>query len=84
MRQATLTPRTALLAKSVEGRLSAKDVSDIHRSREPIQLTMHLGDEDAPFEQDPNEPTYHIEVYTDGTAKCYDRYPDGKIEYRTG
>jgi hypothetical protein len=71
-----------LLTALITGTVTPKQVADLRQSMEPIRLTLILGDEDNPFEQDPNEPTYCIDVYSDGTSKCYDRYPDGRIEYR--
>lgn len=74
--------KLALLSKIVQGRLGSNDVNNIRKGWEPIHLTLVLDDSEEPYEQDPDEPTYHIEVYTDGSTKCYNRYPDGGIEYR--
>ena len=71
--------KLALLSKIVEGRLSTKDVSDIHKSREPIYITLNLGDDESPLE--PNDPTYHIEISDDWKqSRCYWQYADGHIE----
>lgn len=77
------TQKIHLLTALITGTATSKQITDLRQSMEPIQLTFILGDEDDPFEQDPNEPTYHIDAYADGTTKCYDRYPDKRIEYRT-
>lgn len=76
------TQKIHLLTALIRGTATTKQLTDLRQSQEPIQLTMVLGDEDNPFEQDPNEPTYHIEIYADGTVKCYDLYTNGRIEYR--
>ncbi|GAB3957151.1 hypothetical protein GCM10028805_49010 [Spirosoma harenae] len=52
------------------------------KSWELICLTLILDDSEDPVEQNSSEPTYHNEIYMDGKTKCYDRYPDGRIEYR--
>lgn len=75
------TDKLALLSKIVEGRLSSKEIIDIRKGWEPMHITLNLGDWDTPIEQGPDEPTYHIEIYTDGTTKCYDRYPYERLEY---
>ena len=74
--------KLALLSKFVEGRLTDKVINDIRKSREPMYITMNLGEGDEPLCLDPDAPTYHIEVYSDNTTNCYYRYPDGRIEYR--
>ena len=71
--------KLALLSKIVEGRLTDKVVSDIRKSREPIRITMNIGDGESPLE--PNDPTYYIEI--SDNWKCfrrYNRYADGRIE----
>ena len=71
--------KLALLSKIVEGRLSNKDVSDIRKSREPMYITLCLGDEEN--QPEPNDPTYHIEIYDDWKqSRCYWQYADGHIE----
>jgi hypothetical protein len=77
------TAKINLLTSLLAGKATAKQVADLRQSQEPIYLTLQLGDDEDPFEQDPDEPTFHIEVYADGTTKSYDRYPNGRIEYRT-
>ena len=73
------TSKLILLSKIVEGRLSTKDVSDIRKSREPIYITLNLGDDESPLE--PNDPTYHIEISDDWKqSRCYWQYADGRVE----
>ena len=71
--------KLALLSKIVEGRLTAKVVGDIRKSREPMYITLCLGEEENQPEQ--NDPTYHIEIYDDWKqSRCYWQYADGRIE----
>lgn len=77
------TQKIHLLTALITGTATSKQITDLRQSMEPIHLTFIIGEEDDPFEQDPNEPTYHIEVFADGTTKCYDRYSDGRTEYRS-
>ncbi len=74
------TAKIKLLTSLLTSKATAKQVADLRQSQEPIHLTMYLGDDANSFEQDPNEPTYHINVYSDSTTKSYYRYPDGRIE----
>ncbi|GAB3639710.1 hypothetical protein [Spirosoma arcticum] len=71
--------KLALLSKIVEGRLTNKVVSDIRKSREPMYITLDLTDGENVLE--PNDPTYHIEVFDDWKhTRCYWQYADGRIE----
>ncbi|GAB4038679.1 hypothetical protein [Spirosoma jeollabukense] len=72
--------KLALLTSILTGTATPKQIVDLRKSGEPIYLTLNLDDELTPY--DPDEPTYHIDVYNDGTTRCYDRYPDGRVEYR--
>ncbi|SOD99791.1 hypothetical protein [Spirosoma fluviale] len=76
------TQKIHLLTALVTGTATSKQLADLRQSQEPIYLTLNLGTDNNPMEQDPNEPTYHIDIYSDGTVNCYDLYPDGQIEYR--
>lgn len=78
----TRAEKIKLLSSALQGTMSPKQISDFHKSQEPIFLTLNLGDENTPIPYDPNQPTFHISIYSDGTSKSYDRYPDGRIEYR--
>ncbi|GAB3019055.1 hypothetical protein [Spirosoma pulveris] len=71
-----------LLTALLTGTATAKQLADLRQSQEPIYLTLNLGTDGNPIEQDPNEPTYHIDVHSDGTVNRYDRYPNGQITYR--
>ncbi|MFD1144541.1 hypothetical protein ACFQ4C_25665 [Larkinella insperata] len=79
----TRSEKIKLLASALQGTMTPKQISDFRQSQEPIYLTLNLGDEARPQLQDPDQPTFHIEIYRDGTSKSYDRYPDGRIVYRT-
>lgn len=71
--------KLALLSKIVEGRLTDKDVSDLRKSREPILITLNLGDDSD--SQPDNDPTYHIEISDDWKqSRCYWQYADGRVE----
>lgn len=59
----TRAGKLALLSKIVERRLSVKYVSDIRKSRQPIYITLNLGDDKSLLEL--NDPTYHIEISDD-------------------
>jgi hypothetical protein len=80
MRNHTRTYKLALLSKIVAGSLSDNERNNILKSREPLHVTLNLGD--GVSLKETNDPTYHIDVYSDGTTKCYDRYADGRIVYR--
>ncbi|GAB3688427.1 hypothetical protein GCM10027592_03340 [Spirosoma flavus] len=71
-----------LLAALITGTVTSKQVADLRKSQEPIFLTMNLEDDDNKIEVESDEPTFNMEVYSDGTTKSYDRYQDGRIEYR--
>ncbi|GAB3931852.1 hypothetical protein GCM10028804_45180 [Larkinella terrae] len=78
----TRTEKIKLLSSALQGTMSPKQISDFRKSQEPIFLTLNLDDEKDPILYDPNQATFHISVYSDGTSKSYDRYLDGRIEYR--
>ncbi|SOD99767.1 hypothetical protein SAMN06269250_0153 [Spirosoma fluviale] len=73
------TEKVLLLTALIKGTVTSKQLADLRQSQEPIYLTLNLGTDDNPMEQSPNEPTYHIDVYSDCTVKCYDRYPNKKM-----
>jgi hypothetical protein len=73
--------KVALLTKFVQGKLTVADVNNIRKSREPMFITMDLGNGENPLE--PNAPTYHIEIYDNWSySRCYWQYADGRREYR--
>lgn len=65
----------ALLQSLLTGTASPKQIEALRQSREPIRLTMILDEEMANIITDPQ---YCIDMYTDGTTRCYDRYADGR------
>ncbi len=70
--------KLALLSKIVEGRLTTKDAVDLRESRQPIYITLNLGDD---VRLPPNDPTYHIEISGDWKqSRRYWQYADGRIE----
>lgn len=73
--------KLALLSSIVQGNMTPGQVAQFRQSREPMQLTLSLGDGEDSLPYDPDEPTYHIDIYSDHTTECYYRYPDGRIEY---
>ena len=78
------TAKINLLSSLLAGKATAKQVADLRQSQEPIYLTLNLGDDENPFEQDPDQPTYHIEISDNWKEVVrYYKYPDGRIEYRT-
>ncbi|GAB3928104.1 hypothetical protein GCM10028804_34300 [Larkinella terrae] len=78
----TRAEKIKLVSSALQGTMTPKQVSDFRKSQEPIFLTLNLGDEKTAIPYDPNQATFHISLYSDGTSKSYDRYPDGRIEYR--
>ncbi|WP_020602568.1 hypothetical protein [Spirosoma spitsbergense] len=75
----TRAEKLALLSKIVVGKLSAKEVSDLRKSREPLYITMDLSDGEGTPDED--DPTYHIEIWDNWQqTRCYWKYADGRIE----
>ena len=75
------TEKLSLLTSLLNGTVTPKQLDAIRDSQKPLELTMNLDDEDEPIPLDPDQPIYHIELYSDHTTKSYYRYPDGRIEY---
>lgn len=70
-----------MLTALMTGTATPKQIADLRESGEPIHLTLNLGDDENPFEQDPNEPTYHIDIFDNWKKTIrYFKYPDGRIE----
>jgi hypothetical protein len=78
MRKHTRTYKLALLSKIVAGRLFDKEINNIRKSREPLHVTLNLGD--GVSLKETHDPTYHIDVCSDGTTKRFWKYADGRIE----
>ena len=71
--------KLTLLSKIVAGTLTDKDVSDLRKSREPLYITMDLGDGEGTPDED--DPSYHIEIWDNWQqTRCYWKYADGRIE----
>jgi hypothetical protein len=81
----TRAEKLALLNKIVSGSVTPKQITQFQISREPIQVTMKLTDDEFADYHDPIEPTYHIEVsliagQSNNVVRYY-RHPDGRIDY---
>lgn len=79
----TRAEKLKLLSSALQGTITPKQVTDLRKSQEPINLTLNLDEEKLFIPYNPNQETFHIEIYRDGSSKSYDRYPDGRIVYRT-
>ena len=69
--------KITLLNSLLTGTATPKQIADLRKSVEPIHLRMNIGDDDQ--DSTPNDPVYCIDVYSDGTTQCYDKYADGRI-----
>lgn len=75
----TRADKLALLTKIVSGALTQKDINDLRKSREPIRITLNIGDERTPKRT--NDPTCHTELSADWKViRRYNQYADGRIE----
>lgn len=73
--------KTKLLTTLMTGTATAKQIADLRESQEPLYLTLNLGDDENPYEPDPDEPTYHIDIFDNWKKTIrYFKYPDGRIE----
>ncbi|MDB5242615.1 MAG: hypothetical protein JWP57_3240 [Spirosoma sp.] len=73
--------KLALLSALVNGSATPKQISDLHKSREVIYLTMQLDDSEEPQESD--YPEYHMEFDRNWKLiRHYDLFEDGRIEER--